>query len=466
MSEVHKQLIDLAVAAGRSMQSAETGFLHYFKNKSEAPHQAIPAYENFLFALSLCRTKTVENITEAKGLLDKLLAYQNANGLFPNYLHDYPHCYDRFIGAHLLPVIYWLDHLFHTVFGADLNDRVKIAFLKLVEATLPELDRMPVELQAKMAGVLIASGRSWKKPDWTTAGEKRLPAFSQLTQPPLSFSPAHLSEGCIALTLIPAQAPRAFINWLLQSWHPSLERFCAPYIKMPYQKGVPELTLYDLFMSAFRLELPKRAKAQDPALVPHLLQGALLFAEDLGKIDANIPEEQTASWGIRKSANSSYAWNLASPAPFHLLYDQGKDMLMHTPEAKLVKFTEMKDQLEMEFKFGEVPNLEDRDACRELLFYFPLSEGFHWDVNGIAANTFRSGDALKITDGIDTFHLKFASDENTIIQGHVIKGCRPGELAHFGKNRFAAYDWVFFLRTIKRNPNSILKVFLSHAQKT
>jgi hypothetical protein len=161
MTEIHQKLLEQALKTGRALQSKETRFVHYYQGKSDqAIHQTIPFYENLLFALALARTRTVEGVQESKAILEKLLAYQSPEGLFPVYLHEYPFYHDQYIGAHLLPIFYWLDHLFHSVIGIDL----KPAIQKLIASTLPEVPHMPPALQAKALGALTAFGKAHDLP--------------------------------------------------------------------------------------------------------------------------------------------------------------------------------------------------------------------------------------------------------------------------------------------------------------
>ncbi len=52
-----------------------------------------------LFALALLRSRTTENILEAKAIVDNLLHFQlkegPSAGNFPKYLHEYPNCKQR-----------------------------------------------------------------------------------------------------------------------------------------------------------------------------------------------------------------------------------------------------------------------------------------------------------------------------------------------------------------------------------
>lgn len=141
MDEVFRKINDLALQTGRALQSSETGFVHYFYQKVEGPYQAIPIYENFLFALALCRVKSVESVQEAKVLIDKLLAYQMPNGLFPIYLHDFPNTYDKYIGKRLIAPLHLLHQYFHLPLGKEMSDKLLSAIHRLSTPYVnPELE--------------------------------------------------------------------------------------------------------------------------------------------------------------------------------------------------------------------------------------------------------------------------------------------------------------------------------------
>ena len=98
-----RQLVELAVTSGRSHQSPQTSFVHWCHTRGdETVNHTIPLYENFLFCLALMRMRTQQNITEAKEILARLLAFQAEDGNYPVYLHEYPLCRDRYNGAQIL----------------------------------------------------------------------------------------------------------------------------------------------------------------------------------------------------------------------------------------------------------------------------------------------------------------------------------------------------------------------------
>jgi hypothetical protein len=247
MTEIHQKLLEQALKTGRALQSKETRFVHHYQGKSDQLlHQTIPFYENLLFALALARTRTVEGVQESKALLEKLLAYQSPQGLFPVYLHEFPFYHDQYIGAHLLPVFYWLDHLFHSVIGMDL----KPAIQKLIAATAPEVAHMPAALQAKALGALIAFGKA-----------------PELSFPDLSACEGSKEKADWITGRLLAKLPLPAIA----DWDPHMQLYTGDWRCVRFERGAPEVTLYDLYGCSVSGELPRRL----PAHHPTWLQAAL-----------------------------------------------------------------------------------------------------------------------------------------------------------------------------------------------
>lgn len=123
--ELKKQIrmIDLAVAAGRARQSARTGFVHH--------EETIPLYENFCFAFALFRQKTTDSVTEGKELIERLLAFQAADGNFPVFMHDYPRCFDFQMGLKVAPILIYLLRQFSGILG-ELKAKIETAIEKAI----------------------------------------------------------------------------------------------------------------------------------------------------------------------------------------------------------------------------------------------------------------------------------------------------------------------------------------------
>lgn len=147
--------IELALQAGRRRQSPQTGLIHLCYEDKER-HDTIPLYENFCFALALLRSKTAEHILEAKGLLEKLFAFQVENN-FPVYLHEYPVCRDSYMGRKIFPALHWMRKEFGAVLGEALREKVDDLLARMDRPAAAERCKSPEEwaeflLAAQMEG--------------------------------------------------------------------------------------------------------------------------------------------------------------------------------------------------------------------------------------------------------------------------------------------------------------------------
>lgn len=412
IEEIHHKLNDLALRSGRLLQSKETRMVHlYYGKKEQDVDQTIPMYENLLFALALCRTKTVDGIQEAKTLLERLLAYQGDNGLFPVYLHEYPFYHDRYIGAHLLPVLYLIDHYFHQVIGLDL----KKAIQKLAHATAELVHEMPFALSAKAMGALIALGDKKAedfpegKPDWT---------------------PKDIGDWLLGLSLAHLPFPKDL------DWNSSLHSFIGPWREVQFEKGKLALTLYDLFATSLQGVLPSKFNVPHPAC----LQAALIFFK---------PQEVSLKNEPFSCASFSGPYTRGD-YPFYMIWgSEGHSLALHAGELKDVK--EGKGTLEI--SLGALPVFDDKEKAREIVL--SLSESAHprLTVNGMPATTFKAGDNLVIQAEGAKIELKFEVKGKGTFLGHLSRGNRPTEWMNAGKNRFNAYDVQLALRSIQRDEN-------------
>lgn len=115
--------VELALKSGRLRQSSITSFVHHHDNLEHAK-ETIPIYENFCFVLALFRTRTAENVLEAKALLDKLFGFQTESG-FPIYLHEYPACHSSKLLSKLAPIAHFLLRDFTSILGESLRSKLQ-----------------------------------------------------------------------------------------------------------------------------------------------------------------------------------------------------------------------------------------------------------------------------------------------------------------------------------------------------
>ncbi len=227
--------VELALKAGRKRQSEVTRFVHYCSEQPEKSTEAIPTYENFCFALALLRSKIVENVLEAKALLEKLLAFQ-VNSEFPVYLHEYPLCRYAGLKSKLYPVIFFILRDFHSVLGEKLRDQLQAIQGSPEEVSSPESPE-----------------------DW-------------------------------AEYLIHSQINAQDKSPALKHWDSSCLSFIGPQRQ---ERGEPALTLYDLFLGEWGGKYSARALQDHPV---HL-RASLIYPAEI--ILDSIPSQtlQRQFWG-------------------------------------------------------------------------------------------------------------------------------------------------------------------------
>lgn len=152
--------------------------------------------------LALLRSRTAENVLEAKALLEKLFNFQ-VGGRFPYYLHEYPECH---VQPKLSSVVFFILKEYQPILGKK-NELEKL----LIAPVMPKNLHLPEE----WAEFLI---------------------YCQIT----------------------GESPQA----AFQQWDPKLLSFVG---QQRYEKGEPAVTLYDLFLGEWGGRYSTRALQDHPA---------------------------------------------------------------------------------------------------------------------------------------------------------------------------------------------------------
>jgi hypothetical protein len=234
--------VELALRAGRKRQSEVTRFVHHCSENVEKSSETIPIYENFCFVLALLRSKSVENVLEAKALLEKLLAFQ-VNSEFPVYLHEYPICRYAGLKSKLYPVIFFILRDFHSVLGEKLSQQ-----LQGVQG-VPEQVTSP-ESPEEWAEFLIHA---------QITGQDKTPALQ------------HWDTGCLS--------------------------FIGPQRQ---ERGEPALTLYDLFLCQWQGKYSARALQDHPV---HL-RASLIYPAEILLPSTPAQSLQQKFWGSGSPTHS------------------------------------------------------------------------------------------------------------------------------------------------------------------
>lgn len=478
-SDLVRQLVNLAVNCGRSLQSSQTGFVHYcYRVLDYSSFDTIPIYENYLFALALLRERTAETFAEGKALIEKLQHFQDEDGNFPVYLHEYPECKDRNVAVNLLPIFYWVLRTFPVVLGAPSRDSFQKTAEKAFDYCIKlHEENLPFLVSLKIACGVKALANLWNKKDIENRADEWLDALHVESESPNFsgwFIPEVLGEAIISLEMVYGglgNSPwKGLFEHLRAVWHYNTASYVGPGLRDYQFKEQPEVTLLDLIAGFHAGAYAYRALLNGP----HMLQCALIHPSAerivskpgiqqgmvsgrrwflnhgndwafslLEKLQPDPSRDNAYSafrflWGDYNCAHSfACQGGSADKVEFHIA-DGGVDLLFHLPQ--------------------EVPG-EAKQRNREIIFCLDCHEEISFVVGSIgAATTFQLGESVAIRSGDKNFSLKLLLEEGSgQFFGHISKGNRASQKHTTGDGRFKSYDWQLFLRTVERQPGCVIR---------
>lgn len=479
-----KQLNELAIAAGRKRQSEQTGYIHHFyQTEEESPAQTIPVMENIYFVLALFRTRVSENVFEAKELLDRLLFFQSpSDGNFPIYIHEYPVCKDRFLGAQLLPVFYYILEEFHSVLGSDLKQRLHLAANKLISLILKNLQEKSAgyPISMKIAASAKVFGIYFKDLSLEEQGTLLLDQLSAQGTHSSWLVPTAIADICIALQMvygkISGSSWKNFQTHLIQTWHQTTRSYAGPGMKQYQRCDEPQPTLYDLFLGYFTKGFSNRALKD---AIFHLQAVLIRPTEELFpdvdypfSVEGNVngsqwfiyQDEKFAYSLIEKKALENLAYENAFH-PFSMIWgtkERVHSFVCQGGNFEFFRFFPKKKEIEFLFQLSPKFELEEREKNRELIFFFDIEPDICMSIHGESATTFAMNEEFFLKTPQLQFSLVVSLiDGEGQFLGHIMKGNRPSQNSAKGIHRFKAYDWQLFFRTLRRTPACHLKAILN-----
>ena len=474
-----KQLGEWALTAGRFYQSQQTGFVHLNYSENEQKSQTIPLYENLLFVLTLFRSRMVEQVQEGKELLKKILFFQNRTeesnrGNFPIYLHEYPFCHDPAMAIRLLAPFYWILKQFGHILGNELKHRCEEAVQLALEYSIKadQTKHFPYFLKVRLAAAEYQFGLHH-------IGKEKLDLLSH-QQLEGWHDTRHLAEILIGLQMV----YHSFLNtpweplWkrMEETWHPVLSTYIGPSVR-EWQEGLePQSGLYDLFASYFL----RRFSQHTTHLAPHHLHGILVrpcpdkFSEKReGSVSGILKEQQ---WTTLFNRHDAYTL-LEKKGPFQPVVDK-----THTPfrfvwgdlqrlhslvfqggNIEKLTYSREGNTIMMMIDLRDHPIDETENLPKkEVECFIDFQTGTHFYLNESPTTTFKLDAPLQIIFNnyrlTAVFELIQGEGE---FMGHIVRGNRPSQIDNKGDRRFQAYDWTFFLRSIRRGKNCRLQLSLT-----
>jgi len=477
-----KDLVDRAVKTGRQFQSTQTGWVHYHPNgDSTHSHQAIPLYENALFILSLFRSRLVQQVQEAKCLLNQMLHFQSPSthfnsGNFPVWMHQYPEAGDYANGLKMsAPLIHMLAQ-FGGVIGHELKSALECSLTRLLEYFLAiDQSQLNYVLKIRLNAALIALGKLLKKEQWIQEGESKMSPLA--LEETCIYSSSQLAELMVSLQLMDPHLETSFGKslkaFVQQIWHRTTCSYAGPVLKERQDGFEPQFNLLDLILGYNQGLFSKRIES---ASITHL-QGALVFPPHLFSLEKAFPFVIEGKYGphswlslqTETTAISLMDWNsVEGPTekyitPLRILW--GSSILTHSLIAfgrigtQVSCLTASSTHLELVYTLDAHFAKEERDLQEEIHLYFDASPQTQVTLNGLKGTVFALNDSLEIlTEGKKTHSLKFELIEGDgDFIGHLALGNRPSQQRSV-KTELQAYDWHVFLRAARRSSQCAIKL--------
>lgn len=479
MNDCEKEFIrglnERALQWGRERQSEETGFIHLHYHIEREVHQAVPTYENFLFAYALLKSRTVEAIQEAKQLIDRLLYYQNerlekGRGNFPIYLHDAPICHDPLLPLQLLVPCYFILSQFGVVIGEELVERLSLSVNKMVDHLVAVCREKPLSAGEELR--FHALQRALKRlPGGAAISCER----GEIREDELSaawFSTKELGEMTLSLQILYGSIEKSPWSHFWEHLNSSYDReracYTGPSLQSFFWEDRPLSPLYDAYMALFAGEPCKKLLSRTAVdLTAALVQDYSDRFEEVALpfrkkgFFAGTPWEVVCSkeyslsyFDHQLDKNDSY-WKGA--IPFLLNWREGERALSLVAQGGNYSALSVAEEGETGGVYRLLYDLsldvdtDHKEQKKELLLSVTKEPSLTLLVNKERSNTFQLGDKVQIVGKEQTIELSFSLEEGEgRFFGHIMAGNRISQLATKNGYRFNAYDWQIFLRTLER----------------
>jgi len=436
MNDTLRLLLDRTLIAAKKEQ-ADSGFI--------ARKEKISIYDNFLFCLSLFRSKTHENVLEAKKLLDRLLYFQQgfseiaSLGNYPLYLSDYPYCNDHLQALRCLAVKVWILREFSQILGAELKARLELSMQKLMQflVGINKEVKFPFWAKCKLASCAAFMNLSIEMPDLHNTSDLRCWG-----------DPQALAELIVAYQLMPSDKWAPFWNYLSSTWHEPSKQYVGPAYKLGFQHphlqaalalfsgSLDALNTYPLFCAMLTVQNELQQN-----VFPTHLKGA----------------NDRFSWSVHHFAEYAYSTLLGKQSPeqmpgFFPYY------LAAGPHSLAIQAPFGYATSELVFEIEPEVYAEDKEKAKALVISFNDHPHNNVLVSGQKATCFTFSDPLEITLGKKTLKLSFErlSGDGQFV-GHIVRGNRSGHC----QERYTASDVQIFLRALRGTTATVIKVNLA-----
>lgn len=413
----------MALAYARSRQSSHTQWIH-LSHQSLDSWETIPIFENLCFVIALFRSHVVANTLEGRELLEKILAFQirfgKHQGLFPRYLHEYPHINRR---GYLISIVLALATL-HWQHRQLLQPQLQQALKDSLDTFLEALQK---QTWVHILSLLIRALRR----------EEIEKEFFLNLRPTSVRECIYLLHLTQILFLQKHPAAVEMFHHVTSYWSKELHAYIGPLEKERYQSSEEPISLFHFFMEQITDIEPKMS----PALV-HLHASLLYFKEEVPTPIQTLPKLHP-HWKIEKSDN--LLWQICTMLPqqscsgFHLFRIIWQDEIIHTALCQqLLRMNyEKVDTVESLLTFEEIPEYG-------VEIYFRKTKKTKVYSRGKRATCFHAGEWITIDTGNKKVCLQFVSVKAEPSVATLSMHHRPAELQPDATN----VDWRLSIRVL------------------
>jgi hypothetical protein len=413
-------LLDLILQAGYRRKSARTGMVHGFPLEDMCL-ETIPLYENFCFVWALFRKKTAESITEGKVLLEKLLPFQTKEGNFPQFIHEYPQCWDRSMALKIAPFFVHLLEQFGSVCSSELR----------------------AKLQSSLDAMISFSQQQHAQDPYPYLFEERLLVLRKQTTSicvPADFSAQEWFEWMVNMQLVGPQSVACIIPY-----HAGLQLFVGK--GMTQDKEEPSIHAIEWALNESLHIASTPRLLQDPLHVLHVAALTYLYLDGYAS-SFKMGGREEEPYLLYHEETFAVFWKGST---IHSLNLPRADRIHYEPHRVLLEF-HLDQAAQSVFDF----------AC-----FCDLSpENTIW-VNEDRATVFYMSDKIVIRSSSLEIRLSFTCPEGALTQskasfvGHILRGNRPSQRS--STRNYEVYDWLIGLRKLRSQGVSRLHVSLEVA---
>lgn len=490
-----RQLVDIALSSGRRFQSPQTGFVHYnYSVSEEERHDVAPVVDNFLWVLTLFRVRTADAVNEGKGVLERLLCYQDTTsdtpGNFPFYLHELPHCKDRYLAFHLLAPCYWMLREYGQVIGSGMQSALHQATERMLTYCLDAAETYspPYHMLVKLGAAASAFGALWDRKDLAEKGSALLQEQKARGVTQSWFCPDQLGDILVNMLMLPTDSPDSMWPDLWKHlgdvWHRPTCSYIGPGLSERQRSYEPQSTVLDIVMGHVTNSFSYRAFD----VHPYQLQACLVHNLDTALPTVNLPHVVVGEFkdkngnvrAWRVFHGPTYAYSVIAqeePAadsqqyrvhPVRVVWgDSNKthSFSLQGGTVQALTFDDfVPDALTVHCKLPETVNPEDKEAAKELCLYFDRHDTLKKTVAGKAATTFELGQDIAVESDQLTVSCRIEADSpDGQFAGHIRPGNRPAQMCRKGADRFEAFDEEVMVRCVARDKSLDLKLAISFA---